>query len=276
MAHSKMLGDLLHVFEVKECIKTGFVCSNNKKEIRHLLKFYCKPPSKHHGTPAGAQVPTEPTELDGVCAVPQNCNAAVSPSNGTAMTGGQADKQQSSLQCPGKQGLAAPGYSKHSQRTTCVNVTVHVGCEDMSKDQLSPPDHYTYCCSHVEGTCSPAQHPGNGHPITQCSCSKSARALQCVGWTYFHLSTLALPFKGCWNGQGHAMCSLSCRPLSFHPGMTSSQLHARPATPHAQKQIPRTIAFSGSWECKGLRLRPMSWYVRMTGLFPLGVPRMVT
>lgn len=131
-----------------------------------------------------------------------------------------------------------------------------------------------YCCNHIEGTCSPTKHPGNVCPITQCS--KSARALQCVGWTYFHLSTLALLFKGCWNGQGHAMCSLSRRPLSFHPGMTSSQLHARPATPHAQKQIPRIITFSGSWQCKGLRLRPMSWYVRMTGLFPLGVPRMVT
>lgn len=57
-----------------------------------------------------------------------------------------------------------------------------------------------------------------GSFITQCK--KSARALSRGGWTYFHLSTLALPFKGCWNGQGRATCSLSCRPLSFYPGMT--------------------------------------------------------
>lgn len=43
------------------------------------------------------------------------------------------------------------------------------------------------------------------------------------------------------------------------------------------KQVQaQTNSFSESWECKGLRLRPMSWYVRMTGLFPLGMPRMVT
>lgn len=32
VAHSKMLSDLLHVFKVKECIKTGFVYNNKKKK----------------------------------------------------------------------------------------------------------------------------------------------------------------------------------------------------------------------------------------------------
>lgn len=262
--------------KLKNALKQDLSAATTKKKLYIYLSFIASHPPNTTAHLQELKSPLSPQSWMVYVLCLKTAMQQLSPSNGTAMTGGQADKQQSSLQCPGKQGLAAPGYSKHSQRSTCVNVTVHAGWEDMSKDQLSPPDHYTYCCSHVEGTCSPAQHPGNGHPITQCSCSKSARALQCVGWTYFHLSTLALPFKGCWNGHGHAMCSLSCRSLSFHPGMTSSQLHARPATPHAQKQIPRTITFSGSWECKGLRLRPMSWYVRMTGLFPLGVPRMVT
>lgn len=63
MAHSKMLSDLLHVFKVKECIKTGFVYNNNKKEMRLLLKFCCDPPSKLHGT--HLDEPNSPAESAG-------------------------------------------------------------------------------------------------------------------------------------------------------------------------------------------------------------------
>lgn len=49
---------------------------------------------------SGPPEPKRQQVLDGVYAVPQNCNAAVSLSNGTSMTGGQADKQQSACNVP--------------------------------------------------------------------------------------------------------------------------------------------------------------------------------
>jgi len=37
MAHSKMVSDLLHVFKVKECIETGFVCKRKKTKTHEAF-----------------------------------------------------------------------------------------------------------------------------------------------------------------------------------------------------------------------------------------------
>lgn len=135
-------------------------------------------------TPAGAQVPTEPIGLrvlDGECAVPQNCKAAVSLSNGTAVTGGQADNKQPAV--PQEAGSCSSWVLKAlTEEHLCeCSSTIWVGRH--VKRATEPTRTLHYCCSHVEGACSPAQHPRNGCPIMQCS--KSARALQYFGWTYF-------------------------------------------------------------------------------------------
>lgn len=119
--------------------------------------------------------------------------------------------------CPGKQGLAALRYSQHTPRSTRVNIPAHVGWEDVGR--ATEPTNITLLlqpCRRDLLTC-PAfkERMPCGSSVTQCN--KSARALPHGGWMYFHLSALALPFKGCWNGQGCAACSLSYRPLSFYP-----------------------------------------------------------
>lgn len=120
---------------------------------------------------------------------------------------------------PGKQGLAALGYPQYTLRSTCVNVTVQVGWEDMWKEQLSLLQALYHFCSLAEGTCSPAQHPGNRCLGAALSHSATSQ-LEHYGVVSGPISTSALPFKGCWKGQGCATGSLSCRPLSFYPGMT--------------------------------------------------------
>lgn len=122
VAHSKMLSDLLHIFEVKECIETGFVCER-QKEMRHYLMFYYDPSSTHHGIHLCEPNPV-PSLWDSGCWMtvlpcPTDCNAAIRSSKLTAMAGGQASRQTSPQHaCPGKQGPAQV-FMVHTEKHLC-------------------------------------------------------------------------------------------------------------------------------------------------------------
>lgn len=188
--------------------------------MRHFLKFYCNPPSKPHEKHLPEPSPRAGSAgqwmLGDTCCCAPNCNAAASPSNVTTMTG--AHRHMTAQQaCPGKHGLAALGYSQCTLRSICVNVPARVGWQDVGR--ATEPKNITLLlqpCRRDLLTCpAPKKQMPRGSSVTQRN--ESARALPGGGWTYFHLSALALPFKGCWNGQGCAACSLSSRPLSFYP-----------------------------------------------------------
>lgn len=80
---------------------------------------------------------------------------------------------------PGKQVLAALGVSRYTLRSTRANITVRVGWEDIWKEQLSPRQILHYFCSFAEGTCSPAQHPGNGRLVAALSHSATSQLEHC-------------------------------------------------------------------------------------------------
>lgn len=187
--------------------------------MRHFLKFYCNPPSKHHEKHMPEPSPTAESAGqrmlgDTRCCAP-NCKAVARPSNITTVPGAQTNDSPAGM--PRKTGPAALRYSQRTLRSTRVNIPAHVGWEDVGR--ATGPTNITLLlqpCRRDLLTCPASkERMPCGSSATQCN--KSARALPGGGWTYFYLSAVALPFQGCWNGQGCAACSLSCRPLSFYP-----------------------------------------------------------